>query len=142
MPSPIIARADALMHRRRQTDSEFDDVPVLTDSVDEFDDIPVLTEVEPLPEAEVSSVTCSVASSSRGSEIISEPLEELATEHVTELTCLAAPETPATLDPILRDELVRELAGRIEERIKAALPEIISSTLRDFLADQEMIENS
>ncbi|MBP6187593.1 MAG: hypothetical protein KA435_00720 [Azonexus sp.] len=126
MPSPIIARADALMHRRRQTDSEFDDVPVLTDSVDEFDDIPVLTEVEPLPEAE----------------IISEPLEELATEHVTELTCLAAPETPATLDPILRDELVRELAGRIEERIKAALPEIISSTLRDFLADQEMIENS
>lgn len=126
MPSPIIARADALMHRRRQTDSEFDDVPVLTDSVDEFDDIPVLTEVEPLPEPE----------------IISEPLEELATEHVTELTCLAAPETPATLDPILRDELVRELAGRIEERIKAALPEIISSTLRDFLADQEMIENS
>lgn len=126
MPSPIIARADALMHRRRQTDSEFDDVPVLTDSVDEFDDIPVLTEVEPLPEPE----------------IISEPLEELATEHVTELTCLAAPETPATLDPILRDELVRELAGRIEERIKAALPEIIGSTLRDFLADQEMIENS
>ena len=126
MPSPFIARADALMHRRRQTDSEFDDVPVLTDSVDEFDDIPVLTEVEPLPEAE----------------IISEPLEELATEHVTELTCLAAPETPATLDPILRDELVRELAGRIEERIKAALPEIITSTLRDFLADQEMIENS
>ena len=126
MPSPIIARADALMHRRRQTDSEFDDVPVLTDSVDEFDDIPVLTEVEPLPEPE----------------IISEPLEELAPEHVTELTCLAAPETPATLDPILRDELVRELAGRIEERIKAALPEIIGSTLRDFLADQEMIENS
>ena len=126
MPSPIIARADALMHRRRQTDSEFDDVPVLTDSVDEFDDIPVLTEVEPLPEPE----------------IISEPLEELATEHVTELTCLAAPETPSTLDPTLRDELVRELAGRIEERIKAALPEIIGSTLRDFLADQEMIENS
>ena len=126
MPSQIIARADALMHRRRQTDSEFDDVPVLTDSVDDFDDIPVLTEVEPLPEPE----------------IISEPLEELATEHVTELTCLAAPETPSTLDPTLRDELVRELAGRIEERIKAALPEIISSTLRDFLADQEMIENS
>lgn len=114
------------MHRRRQTDSEFDDVPVLTDSVDEFDDIPVLTEVEPLPEPE----------------IISEPLEELATEHVTDLTCPAAPETPSTLDPTLRDELVRELAGRIEERIKAALPEIISSTLRDFLADQEMIENS
>lgn len=117
------------MHRRRQADSEFDDVPVLTDSVDEFDDIPVLTEVEPLPEPE----------------IISEPFEafeELATEHATEPTCLAAPETPSTPDPILRDELVRELAGRIEERIKAALPEIISSTLRDFLADQEMIENS
>lgn len=35
MPSPILARADALMHRRRPGESgPLDDVPVLTDIVD------------------------------------------------------------------------------------------------------------
>ena len=120
------------MHRRRQTDSEFDDVPVLTDSVDEFDDIPVLTEVEPMSEPEPLSEPLEVF----------EAFEEVAAEPDIDIPCPEAPETPSTLDPNLRDELVRQLAGRIEERIKAALPEIISSTLRDFLADQEMIENS
>ena len=38
MPSPILARADALMQRRRQA-NEFDDVPVLTDAIDDEDDI-------------------------------------------------------------------------------------------------------
>lgn len=125
MPSPIIARADALMHRRRQTDSELDDVPVLTDSVDDFDDIPVLTEVEPMPEMEA----------------VPEPVE-VAVEAVVDTPLQIAPEAPSTIDPGLRDELIRELTGRIEDRIKAALPEIISSTIRDFLAEQEMIENS
>ncbi|UCV20433.1 hypothetical protein [Ferribacterium limneticum] len=125
MPSPIIARADALMHRRRQTDSEFDDVPVLTDSVDEFDDIPVLTEVEPMPEMEA----------------VPEPVE-IDVDAVADTPLQIAPETPSSIDPGLRDELIRELTGRIEDRIKAALPEIISSTIRDFLAEQEMIENS
>ena len=45
MPSPILARADALMHRKRQNDTEFDDLPVLTDAIDE-DDIPVLLDAE------------------------------------------------------------------------------------------------
>lgn len=134
MPSPIIARADALMHRRRQTDSEFEDIPVLTDSVDEFDDIPVLTEVAPMPEPEFLPEPLESPETFEVPEVVAEP--------VADTTFLASPETPTTLDPILRDELVRELAGRIEERIKAALPEIISSTVRDFLADQEMIENS
>ncbi|MFZ2972805.1 MAG: hypothetical protein WA049_09205 [Ferribacterium limneticum] len=125
MPSPIIARADALMHRRRQTDSEFDDVPVLTDSVDEFDDIPVLTEVEPMPEMEA----------------VPEAVE-IDVDAVADTPLQIAPETPSSIDPGLRDELIRELTGRIEDRIKAALPEIISSTIRDFLAEQEMIENS
>ena len=125
MPSPIIARADALMHRRRQTDSELDDVPVLTDSVDEFDDIPVLTEVEPMPEMEA----------------VPEPVE-VAVEPVAATPLKITPEASPTIDAGLRDELIRELTGRIEDRIKAALPEIISSTVKDFLAEQEMIENS
>lgn len=43
MPSPILARADALMHRRRQGESgPLDDVPVLTDTVETSHEIPVL----------------------------------------------------------------------------------------------------
>lgn len=125
MPSPIIARADALMNRRRQTESEFDDIPVLTDSVDEFDDIPVLTDVEPMPEMEA----------------VLEPVA-VAVEPVADTPPQLAPEASPTIDPGLRDDLVRELASRIEDRIKAALPGIISSTIKDFLAEQEMIENS
>ena len=47
MPSPILARADALMQRRRQN-AELDDVPVLTDAIDMDDDVPVLFDAEPL----------------------------------------------------------------------------------------------
>lgn len=45
MPSPILARADALMQRRRQGETgPLDDVPVLTDTVEADDEPPVLLE--------------------------------------------------------------------------------------------------
>ena len=48
LPSPVLARADALMHRRRPTGAgEADDLPVLTEIVD--DGIPVLAETLPPP---------------------------------------------------------------------------------------------
>lgn len=128
MASPIIARADALMQRRRQSDNEFDDIPVLTDSVDQIDDIPVLTEIAPEPELED----------------LPEPNETaLETETDNSLPVSPqAPEAPSAIDSSgLREELIHELTSRIEGRIKAALPEIISSTIREFLAEQEMIEN-
>jgi hypothetical protein len=122
--SPIIARADALMQRRRQSDLELDDIPVLTDSIDQFDDIPVLTDIEPMP--------------------LDEPPPESGSEAVD-----PAPEAPQNWpdespsdDNAAREQVINELAGRIEDRIKAVLPEIISSTIREFLAEQEMIENS
>lgn len=41
MPSPILARADALMYRRRQGETgPLDDVPVLTDIVEDETNIP------------------------------------------------------------------------------------------------------
>ena len=44
MPSPILARADALMQRRRQGETgPLDDVPVLTDAVDQDENTPLLT---------------------------------------------------------------------------------------------------
>ena len=125
MPSPIIARADALMHRRRQSENEFDDIPVLTDSIDQFDEIPVLSDTEPIPEIEA----------------VPEP-SETTPEPAAEIPLPASPETASAIDQNLRDELIHELTSRIEDRIKAVLPEIISSTIREFLIEQEMIENS
>jgi glycosyltransferase A (GT-A) superfamily protein (DUF2064 family) len=43
MPSPILARADALMQRRHQNNAEQNDLPILTDAIDEDDDLPVIT---------------------------------------------------------------------------------------------------
>ncbi len=126
MPSPIIARADALMQRRRQSDHEFDDIPVLTDSIDQFGDIPVLTDIE--PELEMEDFPAPI---------------ETTVKPVAEISLPAAQETPSAIDASgLRDELIHELTSRIEDRIKAALPDIISSTIREFLIEQEKIENS
>jgi hypothetical protein len=121
------------MHRRRQNDNEFDDIPVLTDSIDEFDDIPVLTvvESEPVPEAAQAINETNV-----------ELTEAVGPIESAEIPRQASPEHPPAIDPAWRDQLVHDLASRIEERIKAALPEIINSTISDFLADQEMIANS
>jgi hypothetical protein len=129
VPSPIIARADALMHRRRQSDSELDDIPVLTDSIDPFDDIPVLTDIEPMPEDEDLPETTIAISEPAVEELADELAEALQDEQLAD-------------DQTERERLIEELAGRIEARIKVVLPEIISSTIREFLAEQEMIENS
>jgi len=120
VPSPILARADALMQRRRKNNIEFEDVPVLTDTVDDIDlidaddEIPVLLDIDTSPEAIESEVA---------------PLLEI-------------DEVPAILPAFesnLRDILAHELARRVEQRIVAELPRIIESTVRDFLAEQEMI---
>ena len=128
MPSPIIARADALMHRRRQSDNVLDDIPVLTDSVDPFDDIPVLTEVETALENEQQDA----------SYVTVEPAEP-ETDILLEQT---SPDEPCSDDGPDREQLINALASRIEDRIKAVLPDIISSTIREFLAEQEMSENA
>jgi len=119
MPSPILARADALMQRRRQSSGEADEVPVLTDAIDvatiesNEDDIPVLHDIEtPAPPTEP------------------EPL----------LLREDEPSPPAPVfDAAMRDFLAHELARRVQQRIIAELPRLIDSTVRDFLAEQEMI---
>ena len=105
MPSPILARADALMQRRRSTTLDADDdVPVLTDAIETPPEV-----FEPI--AEIAPIV----------EIVEEP-----TSH-------------PLLDAGLRDILAHELARRVEQRLAAELPRIIESTVRDFLAEQEMI---
>ena len=107
MPSPILARADALMQRRRQPDAEADDVPILTDAID--DDIPLLVDEEAPPAP------------------VPPPIAET-----------AAPAEVAP-DPELIEQLARELACRVEQRLVAELPRLIESTVRDFLAEQQML---
>ncbi len=115
MPSPILARADALMQRRRSSNPEFDDVPVLTDTVDaDDDDFPVLLELAPNDEAD---------------EEISEPVFENFDEPVTEINLASA----------VSETLVLELARKIEQRLMAELPRIIEATVKEYLAEQEMI---
>jgi len=124
--SPIIARADALMHRKRQSGGDYNDVPVLTDAIDEDDDIPLLTDVDAEPSLQDVAVF--------------DPAASAIEVHHDE-----PQETPAArpvIDPVLRDQLVHELASRVEERLRAELPQIINSTVKDFLAEQEMIANS
>ncbi len=117
MPSPILARADALMQRRRSTTLDADDdVPVLTDSIQEEEDFPVLLDIEAPPE-------------------VFEPIAE--TAPIIEV--VEEPTTHPLLDAGMRDILAHELARRVEQRLAAELPRIIESTVRDFLAEQEMI---
>lgn len=135
MPSPILARADALMHRKRQSDTDFDDVPVLTDAIDDDDDIPLLLEID---EQQQESVL-QPAPLETQSDIAPQANDDVSIElPLADIPPLAA----RPLDSDLREQLAGELARRIEQRITAELPRLIDSALRDFLAEQEMIAAS
>lgn len=134
MPSPIIARADALMQRRRQSNTGPDEVPILTDALDD-DDVPILLEVDapvPTPLAPASP----------------EPAEPPGEEAAEPAPRLDTPPTPPNAEAALGasqaspqyEALVRELARRIEERLASELPRIIEATVRDYLAHREMTE--
>lgn len=140
MPSPILARADALMQRRRQN-AEVDDVPVLTDAVDinapeTDDDVPVLFDIEPIaPLSNTADAFLPVDETAHPElpEILIEepPLPELIEVVATDPAPAAS--LPATA---VSEEIAREIARRVEQRLAAELPRIIEATVRDFLAEQ------
>jgi hypothetical protein len=112
MSSPILARADALMHRRRPSSAEPDDIPVLTDAIDRNDEIPVLVDVEPNPA----------------------PAELPSTREAS-----AVPGREIALDSQMLDSLAQELARRVHARLAAELPAIVEDTIRDFLAEPDIL---
>lgn len=128
MPSPILARADALMQRRR-LNTEFDDVPVLTDAVDSDDDVPVLLDIAPL---DITPLELEPAD-----EPLCDPLPE--PEPNSAVNSALSEPPPPSLEASVRDILAHELTRRIEQRLATELPKLIESTVRDFLAEQEMI---
>lgn len=118
MPSPILARADALMQRRRQNTPESEEIPVLTDAIDD-DDIPVLLQLdEEPPQASAESESISPVS----------VMERVDQE-----------QTPPGIDrnPVQLETLVSELVSRIERRLVAELPGMIESAVRDLLNEQQ-----
>ena len=112
MSKSVLARADALMQRRRQSGTESDDVPVLIDAIDPDMDIPVLVDAEP-PVAVVES--------------LSEPEPAV------------VPEGGPALDDEMLDSIARELARRVHERLAAELPLIVADTIRDLLTEPETL---
>lgn len=139
MPSPILARADALMQRRRQS-AEGDDVPVLTDTVDlalpdSDDDVPVLLDIEPI---EPLTVTPETAAPSEADTLPEAPRILLDEPPLPELleTVTAQEPLPGLPAALSTDVIAREIAHRVKQRLSAELPRIIESTVRDFLTEQ------
>ena len=112
MSTPILARADKLMRRRRSRSADLDDVPVLVDAIDLETDIPLLVDAEP-------AIT------------VPEP-------H-TKMEPATAPEFFPVLDQAILDMIVNELARRVHDRFAAELPAIIEGTVRDFLAEPDIV---
>ena len=113
MSSPVLARADRLMRRRSARSADSDEVPVLVDAIDPDTDIPVLLDAEPAVAAP-------------------EPRPET-------MPAAAAAQTGVALDGEMLDIIAHELTRRVSERLAAELPGIIESTVRDFLAEPEIL---
>lgn len=125
MPSPIIARADALMQRRLHGQAVSEDVPTLIDAIC-TDGIPLLLDAETPP--------------SPGDAI---PATEVAGTAATPVPVASGETSPAPrLDADMLEIVSRELARRIEQRLVAELPRLIEATVRDFLGEQETSENT
>ena len=112
MSDSILARADALMQRRRASPGETDDIPMLVEAFDGDDDVPLLIDAEDTPSAP-------------------DPLQETAPPSASATPDLA-------LEGPMLDIIAHELARRVSQRLEAELPAIVESTVREFLADPDI----
>lgn len=102
----VVARADALMQRRRtQATSQTPglDLPVLTETVQEAsnDDLPILTEIDhPTPARPI---------------------------------LITPPPHPGLLDPAQLENLAKELTQRVHDRLTAELPSLVEASLQSVL---------
>lgn len=150
-PGSVVARADALMQRRRQNaarSGEIEEVPVLTDVVDPDDDLPVLTVMEEISieaPAEVPAEIPAQAPDEAPPEAPAEipaaapddvPAEALVTAPTTAPAEASAEEAPPpTLDHDLMAVLAHELTRRVHQRLAAELPSLVEAALQSTLAD-------
>lgn len=122
MPSPILARANALMHRHRSNNDDADEIPVLTDAVPGSEEIPLLTEIAPLdPAVPLPALTA----------------PDLTLERIDALPSDASPTEHEHAAPASAEEpLLRELCRRVELRLAEALPQLIRATLDELLQER------
>jgi len=116
VPSPILARADALMQRRMHGQAAADDVPTLTEAISD-DGIPLLLNAETPPPAQEEVRLADFDDAVAGPSKNDSPTIRLDVGH--------------------NEILVRELARRVKLRLSTELPRIIESTVRELLAELE-----
>jgi hypothetical protein len=128
MDETILARADALMQRRRATPGETDEVPVLTAVAVPGDDFPVLTEAVPASAGAVAGVAPEP-------EAVSATPPHLPDSQLPEPTVIV--ESIAAADPaLLLASLTDELARRVEARLAMEVPKLIKATLHEILSER------
>lgn len=125
----VVARADALMQRRRaqQQTAGTDDVPVLTEalSLPEDDDFPVLTAIDAEPLAVAPALPATPAG------ISPEALDKLAQELTRTITTRLNAELPHLVHIALQETL-----AHIEEELKGGIGAATEAALRDFLKEE------
>lgn len=128
-PSSVVARADALMQRRRQSSGwrgpEAEDLPVLTEIVDPDQELPVLgpeAAVPPEPAAEAPTA------------IDPGVLDILAHELARRMHERLAAELPDLVGTVLQATL-----SGLTQDLKEGLVEITEKSIRDFLAERERL---
>jgi len=119
VPNTILARADALMQRKRHTNPEGEDIPVLTDAVLEDEELPVLLDAIS-PEVTEANDRAGLDAGTPAAESSETRSGEAA--------------IGASIDIATRELIVREIARRVEERLAAELPRIIAGAVSEFLA--------
>jgi hypothetical protein len=132
MDETILARADALMQRRRTTPGESDEVPVLTAVAVPGDDFPVLTEAVP---ANSGAVVGFAPEPEAGPTRLAAMPPHQPDSQIPEASVIVAPVTAA--DPaLLLTSLTDELARRVEARLAAEVPRLITATLHELLSER------
>lgn len=120
--SPVLARADALMQRRRQNAAgDFEDVPLLTDVVPPDDDIPVVTDVAAEPSEAADDIGPAV-------------LRILADELAEKVRTKVAAEIPSLVEASLHS-----LLATMTSDLQQGISETTEQALRDFIAQREKL---
>lgn len=125
--SLVVARADALMQRRRQgSPTEGEDLPVLTETIDPDDDLPILfAEDEPIQTEEADA---------EPQPLDPAVLEILAHELARRMGQRLADEIPDLVATALQSAL-----NGVTEELRQGLAASTEAAISDFLAEREKL---
>jgi hypothetical protein len=106
VPSPILARADALMQRRRQVGSSpFDDVPILTDTIEAEDTL------APTPASSMTPATRHLADSPELPDLPDLHLDQISTELAARVIARLNHELPRLVESVVTEFMAERKAS-------------------------------